>query len=171
MPIILANQNNQKTNNLFGGEGLIIVLYLALTGYFVYRAFATIRANKNAKGEVFKVAKQNNRIMNILLFVIAGLGVYNLVQGMYSSGVLMVLLSIALAFESLTKNVIASNGFVADSKWIEWDQLKKWQINKQTGEVSVLYKSGIDEKTGFFRIKKEQADLIQDLFKKYKLKK
>ncbi len=90
---------------------------------------------------------------------------------MILSGVLMLVLSIALTIESMTKNVIASNGFVADSKWIEWDQLKKWQIDKERGEVSVLYKSGIDEKTGFFRIKKEEASLIQDLFKKYKLKK
>lgn len=171
MPIILANQNNQNTNNPLGGQGFLVVLYLALTGYFLYRAFATMRANKNATGEIYKVTKQNNRMMNILLFLIAGLGIYNLIEGLYLSGALMLLLSVALTFESMTKNVIASNGFVADAKWIEWDQLKKWQIDKEKGEVSVLYKSGIEEKTGFFRIKREEADLIQDLFKKYKLKK
>lgn len=171
MFIILANQNNQNSNSIFGGEGLLVVLYLALTGYFLYRSFATIKANKNATGEVYKVTKQNNKMMSILVFLIAGLGIYNLIQGMILSGVLMLVLSIALTIESMTKNVIASNGFVADSKWIEWDQLKKWQIDKERGEVSVLYKSGIDEKTGFFRIKKEEASLIQDLFKKYKLKK
>lgn len=171
MPIILANQNNQNSNNLFGGGGFLVVLYLALTGYFLYRAFATMRANKNATGEIYKVTKQNNRMMNILLILIAGLGIYNLIQGLILSGILMLVLSIALTIESMTKNVIASNGFVADAKWIEWDQLKKWQIDTERGEVSVLYKSGIDEKSGFFRIKKEEAALIQDLFKKYKLKK
>ncbi len=171
MPIILGNQQTQNTNNSVGGLSFFVILYLALAGYFLYRAFSTIKANRNAKGEIYKVTKQNSMMMNVLLVLIAGLGIYNIIEGLLLNGALMLLLSLSLGFESITKNVIASNGFVADAKWIEWDQLKKWQIDKEKGEVTVLYKKGIDEKTGFFRIKKEEANLIQDLFKKYKLKK
>lgn len=171
MSIIFANQTNQNIAPQSGADSFIMILYLGLTLYFLYRAFSTFKAVKKAEGDIFKISKQSTKMISFLLPIIAILGIYNMYRGDIRNGFLMLILAIAIFLENMVKSVIASNGFVADAKFIEWNQLKKWSIDPVKGELVVLYKKNFDEKTGYLRFKAEQANLIQDLFKKYKLNK
>ncbi|MFM1583599.1 DUF5673 domain-containing protein, partial [Helcococcus ovis] len=126
---------------------------------------------KSAKGQIFRFRKDVNKIMILLTFLITGFGIYNIITGQIISGVIMLILILILGVEYTYPNVFAENGFVIDGKFVEWHEVKKWGFDVERGELLVRFKKDFEEKQGLLRIAKKDIKEVENLFRKYKLKK
>ena len=158
----------QTTNN--GTNIIVIIMYAALVFYFLYKTFKARKAAKNAQGNVIKLKKNMSTAMKVLIGLVLGFAGLSISQGLLINGIVMLALLAAIFIESSTPHVFAENGFVANSEWINWKDVKKWTFS-ESGELAVNYKIGFEEKTGYLKLDPSQKDEIQGIFRKYKLNK
>lgn len=161
----------QTQNQGLFSDKFIFVLYAGLIAYFAYKIFKSKTASKSAQGEIEKFKKNISHIMILLMFLIAGVAVYSIYVGQIMSGGIMLLLLVAMTLELTNPNIIAENGLVLDSKWVEWKDVKKWSFDEQSGELIVRYKQDFNEKTGYLKFKKDDVEEAKSVFKKFKLNK
>ena len=160
-----------QAQDAVGINSFIYILYGGLIMFFIYKFYKQHAAAKSAKGEVFKFRKDVNKIMILLTVLITAFGIYNIFTGQVASGVIMLILIVILGFEYTSPNVFAENGFVIDGKFVEWHEVKKWGFDVERGELLVRFKKEFEEKQGVLRIAKKDIKSVEDLFRKYKLKK
>lgn len=158
----------QTTNN--GTNIIVIIMYAALVFYFLYKTFKSKKAAKNAEGNIIKLRKTMSMPMKILIGLVFGFAAVSISQGLIINGIVMLSLLAAVFIESTNPYVFAENGFVANSEWINWKNVKKWTF-EESGELVVNYKSGFEEKTGYLKLDPSQKEEVQGLFRKYKLNK
>lgn len=158
----------QTTNN--GTNIMVIIMYAALVFYFLYKTFKTKKAAKNAQGNAIKLRKNMSTPMKVLIGLVLAFAALSISQKLYINGIVMLSLLAAVFIESTTPHIFAENGFVANSEWINWKDVKKWTF-EESGELVVNYKSGFEEKTGYLKLDPSQKDEVQSLFRKYKLNK
>lgn len=154
-----------------GINSFIYILYGGLIMFFIYKFYKQHVAAKSAKGQIFRFRKDVNKIMILLTFLITGFGIYNIITGQIISGVIMLILILILGVEYTYPNVFAENGFVIDGKFVEWHEVKKWGFDVERGELLVRFKKDFEEKQGLLRIAKKDIKEVENLFRKYKLKK
>ena len=117
---------NQSQNSGFSSVIALYLMYGGLSLFFIWKIFKTYQAQKHLEGKIFKFKKNISKIMiglGLLILIFSGLSIF---QGPYITGILMALLIIVLIVEYTTPNYFAENGFLIDSKFIEWKQVKKW---------------------------------------------
>lgn len=165
---MLAAQNTNQSSN---PNTLIYALYGGLTIYFIYKFLKGVQERKKLKGETFKFSKRISKIMFILGALIITFGGFNIYQGEVLAGILMIALVLALFLEYSSTNDFAENGFIAESKFVEWNNLRKWAFDAERGELVVKYKEGFEEKSSYLRVKPEDIAEIDKIIKRYKLKK
>ena len=163
--LLNKSQNANTSSSIF-----VIVLYGALVSYFLYITFKSKRAAKNAQGNVIKLKKNMSTAMKVLIGLVLGFAGLSIYQGLLINGIVMLALLAAVFIESSTPYVFAKNGFVANSEWINWKDVKKWTF-EESGELVVNYKTGFEEKTGYLKLDPSQKDEVQGIFRKYKLNK
>ena len=146
-------------------------MYGGLSLFFIWKIFKTYQAQKKLEGKIFRFKKNISKVMMGLGFLILVFSVLSIFQGQYVTGLLMALLIIVLTVEYTTPNHFAENGFVIDSKFIEWNQVKKWAFQVEKGELVVDYKEGFQEKTSYMKLKPQDVSEVDGLFRTYKLKK
>ena len=161
----------QTQNQGLFSDKFIFVLYAGLIIYFAYKIFKSRSAAKSAQGQVEKFKKNMSKMMIFLMFLIAGVAIFSIFSKQVLSGSIMLLLLVAMALELSNPNVIAENGLVLDSKWVDWKDVKKWSFDEQSGELIVRYKKDFNEKTGYLKFKKEDIENAKKAFKRFKLNK
>lgn len=155
----------------FGNNTVLYAMYGGLSLFFLWKVFKTKMAQKNLEGQIFKFSKNISKLMIGLGLLIIVFSILSFFQGQYLTGALMGILIFVLALEYSDPNMFAENGFIIDSKFLEWNNVRKWKCEKEKGELTVQFKEGFDEKTSYMRLKPEDVDKVDQLFRKYKLKK
>lgn len=166
----LLSQQVQQTDNAINNY-FILFLYGAITLFFAFKIFKSKQAEKQAQGEIIRVKKSSNKILLLLIVFLVAFSIYSVFIKMYANAFVMLALLVAVICEQMTQHVFAENGFVADAKWINWDELKKWEFNRDNSEVVINYKKDFEEKTSFLKIDRKELEEVERIFRKYKLKK
>lgn len=163
---LTQNQNSSQTQNM-----IIYIMYGGLALYFIYKYFKSFNERKKTKGEIHSFSKQTSKLILFLGGLIISFGLFNIFNGDLLSGILMLVLVIALFLDYSSKNIFAENGFIVDSKFVEWGSLKKWAFDSTRGELVVRYKEGFEEKSSYMKVRQEDITQINNIIRKYKLNK
>ena len=157
-------------------DKLILVLYGAITIFFIYRLFKQVK-DKNLLGENPKDFKKPISSMEMILFsILVVVGGINLVNG-YRQGdkysmmtaCVMIILAIVFMIFSMAKLYIAENGMLTNTGFISFKDIKKWGFDTNRGEHVMAVKKDGNTNRESVRVKKEDIDEINELIRKYKL--
>lgn len=168
---MLLNNNSNNNQNSQGMSSFIYILYVGLIIYFIYRLYKTKKAEKELSGEVHRFKRAKSRFMSIVMIGIAAFSLFSIYNNEYIMGILMLVLVITLQIELTLDTQFAENGFIADSKFIEWKELKKWAFDSERSELVLSYKKGFEEKQAFIKVRKQDINEIDKIIRKYKLNK
>ncbi|WP_282926703.1 DUF5673 domain-containing protein [Helcococcus kunzii] len=166
--MLAANQANRPNT---GMNTMIYFLYGGLIVYFIYKLYKTHMAKKELKGKIFEFKRAVPKILWILGGLVLAFGIYNVIYGDIASGALMIALIVFLLLEYTVKNSFAENGLIIDSKFVSWKELQKWAFDAEKGELVTIYKKGFDERQSYMKVEKKDIPAIDEIIRKYKLKK
>ena len=159
-----------------GFDRIILVLYGAITIFFIYRLFKQ-QKDKKMLGEDSKAFKKPISSMEMILFsILVVVGGVNMVNGyrindkysMMTAGV-MIILAIVFMIFSMAKLYIAENGMLTNTGFVSFKELKKWGFDPNRGELVMAVKKDGNTNRESVRVKKEDIDEINELIRKYKL--
>lgn len=159
-----------------GFDRVILVLYGAITIFFIYRLFKQAKDRKllgeNAQGFKKPISSMEMILFSILLIV----GGVNLVNGYrvgdkYSmmTAIVMVILAIVFMIFSMSKFYVAENGMLVSSGFVSFKELKKWGFDTNRGELVMAIKKDGNTNRESVKVKKEDIEEINELIRKYKL--
>ena len=159
-----------------GFDRVILVLYGAITIFFIYRLFKQAKDRKllGEKAQGFKkpISSMEMILFSILLIV----GGVNLVNGYrigdkYSmmTAIVMLILAIVFMIFSLAKFYVAENGMLVSSGFVSFKELKKWGFDTNRGELVMAIKKDGNTNRESVKVKKEDIEEINELIRKYKL--
>ena len=159
-----------------GFDRIILVLYGAITIFFIYRLFKQTK-DKKMLGENTKTFKKPISSMEMILFsILVVVGGINLVNGYRASdkysmmtAVVMIILAIVFMIFSMTKLYIAENGMLLNTGFVSFKELKKWGFDTDRGELVMDIKKDGNTNRESVKVKKEDIDEINNLIRKYKL--
>ena len=159
-----------------GFDRIILVLYGAITIFFIYRLFKQ-QKDKKLLGENAKEFKKPISSMEMILFsILVVVGGVNMVNGyrindkysMMTAGVMIILAIVFIVF-STTKLFIAENGMLTNTGFVNFKELKKWGFDPNRGELVMAIKKDGNTNRESVKVKKEDIDEINNLIRKYKL--
>lgn len=159
-----------------GFDRIILVLYGAITIFFIYRLFKQMK-DKKMLGENAKEFKKPISSMEMILFsILVVVGGVNMVNGYrindkYSmmTAAVMIILAIVFMVFSMTKLYIAENGMLTNTGFVNFKELKKWGFDTNRGELVMAVKKDGNTTRESVKVKKEDIDEINELIRKYKL--
>ena len=157
-------------------DRIILVLYGAITIFFIYRLFKQIK-DKKMLGEDAKAFKKPISSMEMILFsILIVVGGINFVNGyrvndIYSmiTAVVMLVLAVVFMVFTMAKLYIAENGMLTNTGFVSFKDLKKWGFDTNRGELVMAIKKDGNTNRESVKVKKEDIDEINDLIRKYKL--
>lgn len=157
-------------------DRIILVLYGAITIFFIYRLFKQIK-DKKMLGEDAKAFKKPISSMEMILFsILIVVGGINFVNGyrvndIYSmiTAVVMLVLAVVFMVFTMAKLYIAENGMLTNTGFIGFKDLKKWGFDTNRGELVMAIKKDGNTNRESVKVKKEDIDEINGLIRKYKL--
>ena len=159
-----------------GFDRIILVLYGAITIFFIYRLFKQMK-DKKMLGEDTKAFKKPISSMEMILFsILVVVGGVNMVNGyrindkysMMTAGVMIVLAIVFMIF-SMAKLYIAENGMLTNTGFVSFKELKKWGFDTNRGELVMAVKKDGNTSRESVKVRKEDIDEINELIRKYKL--
>lgn len=159
-----------------GFDRIILVLYGAITIFFIYRLFKQ-QKDKKMLGENAKEFKKPISSMEMILFsILVVVGGVNMVNGyrindkysMMTAGVMIILAIVFMVF-SMTKLFIAENGMLTNTGFVNFKELKKWGFDTNRGELVMAVKKDGNTSRESVKVRKEDIDEINELIRKYKL--
>lgn len=159
-----------------GFDRIILVLYGAITIFFIYRLFKQMK-DKKMLGENTQEFKKPISSMEMILFsILVVVGGVNMVNGyrindkysMMTAAVMIVLAIVFMVF-SMTKLYIAENGMLTNTGFVSFKELKKWGFDTNRGELVMAIKKDGNTTRESVKVKKEDIDEINELIRKYKL--
>lgn len=159
-----------------GFDRIILVLYGAITIFFIYRLFKQMK-DKKMLGENTQEFKKPISSMEMILFsILVVVGGVNMVNGYrindkYSmmTAAVMIILAIVFMVFSMTKLYIAENGMLTNTGFVNFKELKKWGFDTNRGELVMAIKKDGNTTRESVKVKKEDIDEINELIRKYKL--
>lgn len=159
-----------------GFDRIILVLYGAITIFFIYRLFKQMK-DKKMLGENTQEFKKPISSMEMILFsILVVVGGVNMVNGYrindkYSmmTAAVMIILAIVFMVFSMTKLYIAENGMLTNTGFVNFKELKKWGFDTNRGELVMAVKKDGNTTRESVKVKKEDIDEINELIRKYKL--
>lgn len=159
-----------------GFDRVILVLYGAITIFFIYRLFKQAK-DRRLLGEIVQGFKKPISSMEMILFsILLIVGGVNLVNGYrigdkYSmmTAIVMVILAIVFMIFSLGKFYVAENGMLVSSGFVSFKELKKWGFDTNRGELVMAIKKDGNTNRESVKVKKEDIEEINELIRKYKL--
>ena len=107
-------------------------------------------------------------LLGVLIALLSLLTIYN---GDLLAGILMLALVIVVAIDTNISHIFAENGFIVDSKFIDWNNVKRWAFEPEKSILVVNHKKDFDEKTSYIKLRQVDLKEVDNLFKKFKLKK
>ena len=159
-----------------GFDKIILVLYGAITIFFIYRIIKQAKDRKTLGAEV-KAFKRPISSMEVVLFsILVVVGGINLVNGYklndkYSmmTAIVMMVLAVVFIIFTLSKLYIAENGMLLNSGFVSFKDLKKWGFDTNRGELVMAVKKDRNNTRESVRVRKEDIEEINELIRKYKL--
>lgn len=159
-----------------GFDRVILVLYGAITIFFIYRLFKQAK-DRRLLGEKAQGFKKPISSMEMILFsILLIVGGVNLVNGYrigdkYSmmTAIVMVILAIVFMIFSMSKFYVAENGMLVSSGFVSFKELKKWGFDTNRGELVMAIKKDGNTNRESVKVKKEDIEEINELIRKYKL--
>ena len=130
-----------------GFDRVILVLYGAITIFFIYRLFKQTKDRK-LLGENAQAFKKPMSSMEMILFsILLVVGGVNFVNGYrvndknsMMTAVVMVILAVVFLIFTLSKLYIAENGMLTNSGFVSFKELKKWGFDTNSGELVMAVK-------------------------------
>lgn len=159
-----------------GFDRVILVLYGAITIFFIYRLFKQTKDRK-LLGENAQAFKKPMSSMEMILFsILLVVGGVNFVNGYrvndknsMMTAVVMVILAVVFLIFTLSKLYIAENGMLTNSGFVSFKELKKWGFDTNRGELVMAVKKDGNTSRESVKVRKEDIDEINELIRKYKL--
>ncbi len=159
-----------------GFDRVILVLYGAITIFFIYRLFKQTKDRK-LLGENAQAFKKPMSSMEMILFsILLVVGGVNFVNGYrvndknsMMTAVVMVILAVVFLIFTLSKLYIAENGMLTNSGFVSFKELKKWGFDTNSGELVMAVKKDGKNTRESVKVKKEDIEEINELIRKYKL--
>lgn len=159
-----------------GFDKIILILYGAITIFFIYRLFKQAKDKKllgeNAQGFKKPISSMEMILFSILL-VVGGVNFFNGYKlndrNSMMTAVVMVVLAFVFMIFSLSKLYIAEEGMVLNSGFITFKDLKKWGFDTNRGELVMAIKKDKNTTRETVKVRKEDIEEINDLIRKYKL--
>ncbi|MBP2015942.1 DUF5673 domain-containing protein [Anaerococcus degeneri] len=159
-----------------GFDKIILILYGAITVFFIYRLFKQAKDKKllgeNAQGFKKPISSMEMILFSILL-VVGGVNFFNGYKlndrNSMMTAVVMVVLAFVFMIFSLSKLYIAEEGMVLNSGFITFKDLKKWGFDTNRGELVMAIKKDKNTTRETVKVRKEDIEEINDLIRKYKL--
>ncbi|WP_296115090.1 DUF5673 domain-containing protein [uncultured Anaerococcus sp.] len=157
-------------------DKIILILYGAITIFFMYRIFKKSK-DKKMLGANAKAFKRPITSMEVILFsILVVVGGINIVNGYkvgdkYSimTAAVMIILAIVFMVFSLSKLYIAENGMLLNMGFVSFKELKKWGFDTNRGDLVMAVKKDGNTNRESIKVKKEDIEEINGLIRKYKL--
>ena len=161
-------------NNQF--DKVIIIIYLGLIAYLIYKLYKSNKSKKELEGEVKSFSKRSYTMEYILFGLLIFTGGFNLYQGFKTSNQMalitasvMIVMGIVFFLNTKTKLYIAENGLLLNDSFYTYKELKKWGFDQERGDLVVLTKKDHQEGREQAQVKIEDIEEINRLIRKYKL--
>lgn len=159
-----------------GFDRIILVLYGAITIFFIYRLFKQMKDKKMLDENAKEFKKPISSMEMILFSILVVVGGVNMVNGyrindkysMMTAAVMIVLALVFMIF-SMAKLYIAENGMLTNTGFVSFKELKKWGFDTNRGELVMAVKKDGNTTRESVKVKKEDIDEINELIRKYKL--
>lgn len=159
-----------------GFDRIILVLYGAITIFFIYRLFKQMKDKKMLDENAKEFKKPISSMEMILFSILVVVGGVNMVNGYrindkYSmmTAAVMIVLAIVFMIFSMAKLYIAENGMLTNTGFVSFKELKKWGFDTNRGELVMAVKKDGNTTRESVKVKKEDIDEINELIRKYKL--
>lgn len=164
-----------RENNL---DSFVLVLYVGLIGFFIYRVFKSNSNKKKITGEVFAFDRASSTFESVLLSILLVTGIINLIVGIRESNqraiiTAVVMIALAIVFYAFSRNklYIGENGLVANSNFYDYKQLKKWGFDTEKADLVLQVKTDKATTNEILKVKKEDIEEINKLIRRFKLNK
>ena len=159
-----------------GFDKIILILYGAITVFFIYRLFKQAK-DKKLLGENALSFKKPSSSMEMILFsillVVGGVNFFNGYKlndkNSMMTAVVMVVLAFVFMIFSLSKLYIAEEGMLLNSGFVSFKELKKWGFDTNRGELVMAIKKDKNTTRETVKVRKEDIEEINELIRKYKL--
>lgn len=159
-----------------GFDKIILILYGAITVFFIYRIFKQNK-DKNLLGANVTSFKRPITSMEMILFsILVVVGGVNHVNGYKTNdknsmmtACVMVVLAIVFMIFTLCKLYISEKGMLINSGFVNFKDLKKWGFDTNRGELVMAIKKDKNTTRESVKVKKEDIEEINELIRKYKL--
>lgn len=159
-----------------GFDRVILVLYGAITVFFIYRLFKQTKDRKLLGENALAFKKPMSSMEMILFSILLVVGGVNFVNGYrvndknsMMTAVVMVILAVVFLIFTLSKLYIAENGMLTNSGFVSFKELKKWGFDTNSGELVMAVKKDGKNTRESVKVKKEDIEEINELIRKYKL--
>lgn len=159
-------------------DRFIIILYIALSLFFLYRLIKGQKNKKNLSGNVAGFQRKASTLEMVLFGVLLVTGLVNLFFGVRegsnvnaTTAATMVALAIVFALTSKSKMYIGENGLLANSNFYTYKELKKWGFDPESHDLVLQVKKDNQMSNEVFKVEKKDIEEINTLIRRYKLNK
>lgn len=159
-----------------GFDRVILVLYGAITVFFIYKLFKQTKDRKLLSENALSFKKPISSMEMILFSILLVVGGVNFFNGYklndrnsMMTAVVMVVLAIVFLIFTLSKLYIAENGMLLSSGFVTFKELKKWGFDTNRGELVMAIKKDQNTTRETVKVRKEDIEEINELIRKYKL--
>lgn len=162
-----GKRNLPKDSNI-----IILLVYAGMIAFMIYRLLKGNKIRKeNCKTNPLIFKRALGIFTPIMTAVIVLLGAWNIGAGAYITGIVMIVMGIIYLLMAMDPVVISEEGIYADSKFTEWNIVKKWYTDKKNGNLTILTKQGGRQSERYVRFDKKYGDKLDDVVKKHVVKK
>lgn len=164
-----------RNNNL---DAFVLVMYVALIVFFIYRVFKSNSNKKKLTGEVFAFDRASSTFETVLLSILLVTGIVNIVVGFREpnqraiiTGLVMIALAVVFYAYSKNKLYIGENGIIANSSFYDFKQLKKWGFDTEKADLILQVKTDKATSNEVIKVKKDEIEEINKVIRRFKLNK
>ncbi len=159
-------------------DSFIIILYVGITLFFVYRLIKGQRSKVHLEGEAHDFTRATSSFEKILFAILLVTGVVNFYNG-YRQGintamitaVVMIILAVVFALASRNKFYIAENGILVNSSFYNYKEIKKWGFDTEKADFVMQVKRNNQVSNEVVKVERDDIEEINTLIRKYKLNK
>lgn len=161
-------------NNQF--DKFIIIIYLGLIAWLIYKLYKSKKSKKELEGDVRGFGKRSSTMEYILFALLIFTGVFNLYTGFKTknqtaliTATVMIVMGIVFFLNTKSKLYVAKNGLLLNDSFYTYKELKKWGFDKEKGDLVIITKKDHQEGREQAQVKVEDIEEINTLIRKYKL--
>ena len=159
-----------------GLDKFILILYVGLIGWLLYRLYKNKKAKKELEGEIFSFTKRTSRMEYILFSLVLATGIINLIAGVRNKDTnglitasVMIITGLAFMANTRSKLYISESGLIINDGYFSFKELKRWGFDKEKGDLVILVKKNHQESRQACQVQIKDIEDINNIIRKYKL--